>query len=136
MDIVSPEKRSWMMSKVRSQDTAPEKAVRSVIHHMGFRFRLHQKSLPGSPDIVLARHKKVVFVHGCFWHQHEGCPSATRPKSNQGFWNTKLDENVQRDKSTQSLLDQMGWKCLVVWECDLANYDGLVGKLKMFLDGD
>ena len=110
--------------------------MRSLIHRLGFRFSLHKGSLPGSPDIVLTRHKKVVFVHGCFWHQHDGCPSARKPKTNQGFWNAKLDDNVRRDKSTQRLLDQMGWKCLVVWECDLVNYDGLVGKLKIFLDVD
>ena len=136
MDIVSPQKRSWMMSRVRSRDTAPEKAVRSLVHQMGFRFRVHKRSLPGSPDIVLARHKKVVFVHGCFWHQHKGCPSASKPKSNQGFWNAKLEENVRRDKSSQGALDQMGWKSLVVWECDLTNYDGLIGKLEKFLDVD
>ena len=134
MDIVSPEQRSWMMSRIRNRNTAPEKAVRSVIHQMGFRFSLHKGSLPGKPDIVLTRHKKVVFVHGCFWHQHDGCPSAKKPQSNQDFWNAKLDDNVQRDKYTQRLLDQLGWKCLVVWECDLANYGSLVGKLEKFLD--
>ena len=125
-----------MMSRVRSRNTAPEKAVRSLIHQMGFRFSLHKGSLPGTPDIVLTRQKKVVFVHGCFWHQHDGCPSAKKPKSNQEFWNAKLNDNVRRDRSTQRLLNQMGWECLVVWECDLANYDALVGKLKVFLDVD
>ena len=105
-----------------------------MLHRMGLRFSLHKSSLPGSPDIVLTRHKKIIFVHGCFWHQHENCPSAKKPKSNQEFWNTKLDENVRRDKSTQHLLSQLGWKCLVVWECDLANYDCLVGRLKKFLN--
>ena len=120
LDTVSPQQRSWMMSQVRSRDTIPEKAVRSLIHRMGFRFRLHKSGLPGKPDIVLARHKKVIFVHGCFWHQHENCPSAKRPKSNQVFWNTKLDENIQRDKSTERTLEQSGWRVQVVWECDLA----------------
>lgn len=133
MDIVSPEKRSWMMSRVQNRNTAPEKAVRSVIHRLGYRFSLHNRTLPGNPDIVLTRHKKVVFVHGCFWHQHDGCSSAKKPKTNQEFWNTKLDENVRRDKSVQYLLGQLGWKCLVVWECDLANHDRLVGTLKKFL---
>lgn len=123
-----------MMSRVRSRDTAPEKAVRSLIHQMGFRYRLYKRGLPGSPDIVLTRHKKVVFVHGCFWHQHKGCPSAAKPKSNQEFWNAKLDENVRRDRSNQGALNQSGWESLVVWECELTDHDSLIGKLKIFLD--
>lgn len=123
-----------MMSQVRSRDTAPEKVVRSAVHRMGFRFRLHNSRLPGNPDIVLARHKKVILVHGCFWHQHEDCRSASRPKSNQAYWNSKLDENVRRDVSNQRKLAQLGWRLLVVWECDLKRRDQLLGKLKQFLD--
>ena len=133
MDIVSAEKRSWIMSRVRSRDTAPEKAVRSAIHRMGFRFSLHRKSLPGNPDIVLARHKKVVFVHGCFWHQHKNCPSAKRPQSNQEFWDTKLDSNLKRDIVNHQRLRGLGWNSLVIWECDLKHKEDLDGRLEEFL---
>ena len=108
--------------------------MRSIIHRMGFRFSLHNKRLPGNPDIVLTRHKRIVLVHGCFWHQHHDCPKAKRPTSNKGFWNDKLDANVRRDDLTQRLLTQLGWRCLVVWECEVANNDCLIRKMEKFLD--
>jgi len=121
------------MAKVRSQDTKPEVLVRSLIHRMGFRFRLHNKHLPGNPDIVLPRHKKIVFVHGCFWHQHEGCPHAARPASNIAYWNKKLDGNVRRDRANLEKLAALGWRVLVIWECETRNREQLILRLQEFL---
>ncbi len=132
-DVFSPEQRSEIMAKVRSQDTKPEVLVRSLIHRMGFRFRLHNKHLPGNPDIVLPRHKKIVFVHGCFWHQHEGCPHAARPASNIAYWNKKLDGNVRRDKANLEKLAALGWSVLVIWECETRNREQLILRLQEFL---
>lgn len=131
-DVFSPEQRSEIMAKVRSQDTKPEVLVRSLIHRMGFRFRLHNKHLPGNPDIVLPRHKKIVFVHGCFWHQHEGCPHAARPASNIAYWNKKLDGNVRRDKANLEKLAALGWRVLVIWECETRNREQLILRLQEF----
>ena len=125
-----------MMSRVRDRDTTPEILVRSTIHRMGFRFRLRRKDLPGNPDIVLPRHKKIVFVHGCFWHQHPGCSAAKRPQSNKEFWNAKLDANVVRDERNKSLLEQMGWYLLVLWECELKVSTRLNESLGDFLGDD
>ncbi len=132
-DVFSPEQRSEIMAKVRSQDTKPEVLVRSLIHRMGFRFRLHNKHLPGNPDIVLPRHKKIVFVHGCFWHQHEGCPHAARPASNIAYWNKKLDGNVRRDRANLEKLAALGWRVLVIWECETRNREQLILRLQEFL---
>ena len=98
MDVFSPEKRSQVMSRIRSKDTKPEKIIRSILHKLGFRFRINRKDLPGKPDIVLPKYKTVIFVHGCFWHQHEGCKKSSRPKSNVDFWDRKLSANLMRDK--------------------------------------
>ncbi len=132
-DVFQPEERSRIMAKVRGKDTSPEKFVRSLIHRMGYRFRLHSKDLPGKPDIVLPRHKKVVFVHGCFWHQHEGCPHAARPTSNTEYWNKKLDRNVIRDRESVQKLEYLGWNVLVIWECETRDQERLIEKLKNFL---
>ncbi len=121
------------MAKVRGEDTLPEKLVRSLIHRMGYRFRLHLKDLPGKPDIVLPRHKKVIFVHGCFWHQHEGCPHAARPASNIEYWNKKLDRNMIRDRENMQKLEYLGWKVLVIWECETRDQERLIQTLKTFL---
>lgn len=107
------------MSQVRNKDTIPEKTVRSIVHRMGFRFRLHNKTLPGKPDIVLSRHKKIILVHGCFWHQHSGCSASKRPTSRTKYWNEKLDDNVNRDKINYVRLRNLGWRVLVVWECQV-----------------
>ena len=123
-----------MMSQVRSTNTEPEKAVRSLVHSIGYRFRLHHNGLPGTPDIVLSRHKKIILVNGCFWHQHENCASAKRPKSNRQFWDTKLERNIKRDKLNQRLLAQLGWAVLVVWECDLDQPSNFLQTLRAFLD--
>ncbi|MDW8391873.1 MAG: DNA mismatch endonuclease Vsr [Oscillochloridaceae bacterium] len=135
-DVFTPEERSRVMAKVRGQDTNPEKIVRSLIHRMGYRFRLHVKDLPGKPDIVLPRHRKVVFVHGCFWHQHPGCEHAARPGSNTEYWNKKLDRNVMRDREHLERLLYLGWKVLIVWECELKDLDQLVEKLRRFLSDE
>ncbi|MFQ3632782.1 very short patch repair endonuclease [Roseiflexus sp.] len=132
-DVFQPEERSRIMSRVRAEDTSPEKLVRSLIHRMGYRFRLHVKDLPGKPDIVLPRRKKVIFVHGCFWHQHEGCPHAARPTSNTEYWNKKLDRNIIRDREHLQKLEYLGWNVLIVWECETRDREQLTEKLRRFL---
>lgn len=119
MDVFSPEKRSQVMSRIRSKDTKPEKIIRSILHKQGFRFRINRKDLPGKPDIVLPKYKTVIFVHGCFWHRHEGCKYAYTPKSNIDFWNKKFSSNLQRDKNIQNKLRKSGWKVLTIWECEI-----------------
>lgn len=119
MDIWSKEKRSYVMSRIRSKDTSPEKKARSLLHQMGYRFRLHVKSLPGQPDIVLPRYKKVIFVHGCFWHLHKGCRDGTIPKTQHEKWKAKLERNVERDKLHTKELREKGWEVLVLWECEI-----------------
>lgn len=121
MDIYSKEKRSEIMSKVRSSGTKPEVLVRKKLHSLGFRFRLKGKSLPGKPDVVLPKYKTVVFVHGCFWHHHKGCGKSKLPTSNVEFWETKIFENVRRDTKIKSQLKKLGWRVLVIWECETKN---------------
>lgn len=116
------------MSKVHSKNTKPELKIRSLLHKLGFRFRLHRKELPGCPDITLPKFKTVIFVHGCFWHQHPGCKKATIPKNNHNFWLAKLNENIQRDKKHISQLKELGWKVIIVWECDIKKDLGEVTK--------
>jgi DNA mismatch endonuclease (patch repair protein) len=141
MDKITAEHRSWNMSRIRSRDTKPEVLVRSILHNMGFRFRLNgvvskkiysKGILPGKPDIVLIKYKTIIFVHGCFWHQHEGCNRANIPKSNQEYWIPKLLKNKERDLALYDLLNQLGWKVIVIWECELKseNIDVLKSKLK------
>lgn len=117
MDIVSQQTRSKMMASVKSRNTKPEMLVRSLLHRLGYRFRLHRKDLPGKPDIVLPKYKKIIFVHGCFWHQHPGCPKSNRPTTRRAFWEKKLNENVERDKTIVRDLRDAGWSVHVVWEC-------------------
>lgn len=132
-DVFSKEKRSWIMSRVKGRDTKPEILVRSFVHRMGFRFRLHRRDLPGNPDIVLPRHGKIIFVHGCFWHGHKQCRRSKRPTTNKVFWNKKLDENIERDKRFRRKLRRMGWKVLIVWQCETRKPEKLIGKLERFL---
>lgn len=132
-DIVSRSKRKEMMSKVKQRHTKPEIAVRKLLHRLGYRFRLHSKKLPGTPDIVLPKYKSVIFVHGCFWHQHEGCRKARRPTSNVEFWNEKLDKNIERDKRKESELKDLYWKVLTVWDCEIKDESTLIEKIKLFL---
>ena len=114
-DKFTPEERSRIMSRVHGRDTKPVKIVRILLHAMWHRFRLHRKDLPVKPDVVLPKHKKAVFIPGCFWHGHVGCPRAARPTSNIGFWNKKIDGNITRDAAAQKKLTALGWKHLVVW---------------------
>jgi DNA mismatch endonuclease (patch repair protein) len=116
-DIVSAAVRSAMMSHIRGKNSRPELALRRQLFASGYRFRLHRRDLPGSPDIVLPKHRAVVFVHGCFWHRHEGCPKATTPSSNAAFWRTKFTANVRRDAAAIDQLVVLGWRVAVVWEC-------------------
>ena len=118
-DTISKERRSWNMSRIRGKNTKPELIVRSMLHRMGYRFRLHRKNLPGCPDIVLPKHRTVIFVHGCYWHRHPRCRYAYEPKSRTEFWNRKFQENVKRDKKNQAQLEELGWRVRVVWECEV-----------------
>jgi len=113
------EQRSRNMSAIKSKNTKPEIAVRKLLHSMGYRFRLHRKDLPGSPDIVLPKYKTVIFVHGCFWHRHENCKYASIPKTRKEFWESKFKANVKRDKEIQEKIKNIGWKSVVIWECEL-----------------
>ncbi|MBK9118188.1 MAG: DNA mismatch endonuclease Vsr [Phycisphaerales bacterium] len=130
MDRITSEHRSWNMSRIRGKDSGPERAVRSLLHREGFRFRLHQRSLPGTPDIVLPRYRSVVFVHGCFWHRHAGCRFAYTPKSRQAFWSEKFRSNQARDARVVSELEAAGWRVLVVWECELRDMEQLAARLR------
>jgi DNA mismatch endonuclease (patch repair protein) len=129
MDSLSKEHRSWNMSQIRSKDTSPEKIVRSMLHDMGYRFRLHRKDLPGKPDIVLPKYKTVIEVRGCFWHRHKGCKEATMPKSNQDFWLEKFSKNVKRDRKNERKLKALGWKVIVIWECEIKDEEKLASRL-------
>ena len=113
------------MSKIRSKDTKPELRVRRALHARGFRYRLHRRDLPGNPDIVLARFQACIFVHGCFWHGHEGCPDATSPKTNEDYWRSKITRNRERDHESQTALKNIGWKVLVIWECETRTMEKL-----------
>jgi DNA mismatch endonuclease (patch repair protein) len=119
MDIVSKEIRSRMMAGIRSRDTSPEMKVRRLLHRHGFRYRLHQKDLPGKPDLVLPRYRVCIFVHGCFWHRHPGCRFATTPSTRPEFWQSKFDQNVARDTRNKNALLTMGWRVLELWECGI-----------------
>jgi DNA mismatch endonuclease (patch repair protein) len=130
VDRLTPEHRSWNMSRIRSSNTKPERMVRSLLHRMGYRFRLNRKDLPGTPDIVLPRHKAVVLVHGCYWHRHPGCRYAYTPKSRVEFWQAKFDANVERDKRVEAELVALGWRVFTVWECEVKSGDGLIERLQ------
>lgn len=118
VDRLSHARRSWNMSRIRSGDTKPEKVLRSLLHSMGYRYRLHRAELPGKPDIVLPKYKTVIFVNGCFWHRHAGCKNAAIPKTNTEFWISKLTHNVERDRQKKAALEILGWQVITVWECE------------------
>jgi len=122
MDKVSKEQRSENMRRIRSINTTPELQVRKALFSLGYRFRLHSTKLIGKPDIVLPKYKLAIFVHGCFWHRHENCKEASRPKTNSEFWEKKLLGNVQRDKNNAEKAKEAGWKVVVVWECELKKH--------------
>lgn len=119
VDSLTPERRSEVMSRIRSTDTKPEMRVRRLAYALGYRYRLHRKDLPGRPDLVFPGRRKVIFVHGCFWHQHLGCPAGRIPKSRPEFWEPKLQKNRQRDAANKRELVVAGWQVLVLWECQL-----------------
>lgn len=122
-DRITKQRRSWNMSRIRAKDTKPELAVRSLLHRLGFRFRIHVKRLPGCPDIVLSRLRTVVFVNGCFWHRHKNCKFAYSPKSRKAFWEEKFKANVTRDRQLQRKLGKLGWTVHVIWECQTHKVD-------------
>lgn len=132
MDVFAADKRSWVMQRIRGKDTGPERVVRSALHLLGYRFRLHRKDLPGKPDIVLPRWKRAIFVHGCFWHQHPGCKLAVMPTTNAEFWRKKLGDNVRRDDEQITRLRDLGWRVLVIWECETERQDLFLQKLEEF----
>jgi DNA mismatch endonuclease (patch repair protein) len=121
-DFLTPAERSERMSRIRGKDTRPELALRKILHSLGLRYRLHGVGLIGKPDIVFSRYKTVIFVHGCFWHRHAGCSIATTPKTNTSFWIEKFNKNVLRDARVVSALENLGWKVIIVWECELNSY--------------
>ena len=125
MDRLTPERRSWLMSRVRARDTSAEMRVRRAAHGLGLRYRLYRRDLPGTPDLVFPKHRVVVFVHGCFWHRHPGCKKATSPKSRVGFWQSKFDRNVARDRQTVEELESLGWKVAIIWECETKDAEAL-----------
>ncbi len=135
VDNLLPSSRSLLMSKVRSQDTVPELVVRRTTHALGFRFRLHSRSLPGTPDIVLPKYRSVIFVHGCFWHGHRRCRKSKRPTTNISFWDEKLGKNERRDKSNILKLRKLGWRVLVIWECQTHRLLALENLISRFLTG-
>ena len=133
MDHVLPEKRSRNMAAIQSTNTKPELAVRRLVHGMGYRYRLHAKELPGKPDIVFPSRKKIVFVHVCFWHHHQGCRYATSPKTRMNFWNEKFAQNVARDRRNRLALKKAGWTVMIVWQCELKNSEKLARRIDGFL---
>ena len=135
-DRITPKHRSWNMSRIRRADTKPEKLVRSVLHRMGYRFRVNQGQLPGSPDIVLKKHRVVIFVHGCYWHRHPGCKYAYTPKSRTDFWDEKFRQNTERDRRVHGLLENAGWRVAVIWECDTRSASSLEDRLRSIFDDD
>lgn len=135
VDRLAPEARSRNMAAIRGKDTAPELAVRRMLHAMGYRFRLHRRDLPGRPDIVLPRHGKAIEVRGCWWHRHPdpACPNLAAPKTRPEFWQAKFAANVARDQRNEAALAALGWDLLVIWECEIRRGDDLASRLAMFL---
>lgn len=131
-DKISKARRSWVMSRVSGKNTKPERLVRSLLHRLGYRFTINgpkNKRLPGRPDIVLPARGAVVFVHGCFWHRHPGCKTATTPQSNVEYWQAKFARNTQRDRENEQRLQQAGWQVITIWECQLKDLDSVAARL-------
>jgi DNA mismatch endonuclease (patch repair protein) len=135
MDDV-PDARRRLMANVRSANTKPEMIVRRIAHALGYRYRLYVRSLPGSPDLVFPRKRKVIFVHGCFWHRHEGCSRTTFPKTRADYWNAKFSANVARDAAQATALCGLGWSVLAIWECETRDLPALQKKISRFLSND
>ena len=134
-DTLTPSERSERMARIRGRDTRPERRVRSILTDLGFRYRLQYSKLPGRPDIAFPGRRKVIWVHGCFWHRHTGCALARLPKSRLDFWKPKLEENRSRDLRNETEVREAGWDTLVVWECELSDESALVARLRGFLNG-
>ena len=133
-DTLTKEQRSARMALIKAKDTKPELLVRRLVHGLGYRYRLHKKGLPGRPDLVFGWRKKVIFVHGCFWHQHLNCRYARMPKSKTGYWSEKLTGNRERDVANVRRLESMGWRSLIIWECELKNLPKITKKIADFLE--
>lgn len=133
-DHQTQQQRSHNMARIRGKDTQPELRVRSALHRLGCRFRLHRQDLPGTPDIVLPKYRAVVFVHGCFWHRHPGCPRSFTPATRPEFWRAKLDRNVARDAENRRALECAGWRVVVIWECETRDQDALQRQLRWLVD--
>lgn len=134
MDTLTPEDRSEVMRRVRSKDTKPEKQLRSALHRAGFRFRLHRRSLPGAPDIVFPGRRKVIFMHGCFWHSHRCRESSRLPQTNRLYWITKLEATKRRDARNRCRLAALGWRSMTVWECELRAMEKVLKRATRFLE--
>lgn len=133
-DIMDQKQRSALMARIRGRDTTPELTVRRIAHQMGLRFRLHREDLPGRPDLVFPKHRLAVFVHGCFWHRHEGCRYASTPKTRQAFWAEKFAANVARDARQEAALKERGWRVLIIWQCETGNEAGVMHRLTALIN--
>ena len=134
VDSLTDRQRSDLMSRIRGKDTKPEMRVRRLVHGMGYRYRLHAKGLPGRPDLVFRPRRKIIFVHGCFWHRHSGCSANRIPKTRADFWRAKLDRNVERDRRNDAALRADGWGVLVIWECETkSDHEQLAQRIRAFL---
>lgn len=133
-DVFTPAERSAIMARIKGQNTKPEILVRKLVHSLGYRFRLHQNTIPGKPDLALPRHKKIIFVHGCFWHGHVGCVRATLPSTNIEFWKNKILGNKDRDARVRRKLRRGGWQVLVIWQCQTKSIESLTERLKLFFE--
>lgn len=136
MDRLDPERRSENMRRVKGKDTGPELTVRRALHALGRRFSLHRKDLPGKPDIVLAKDRLAIFVHGCFWHRHENCPRTSMPSTREEFWEAKFTRTVERDAKQQAALRAIGWRAEVIWECETRDGDRLNERLRCIIESD
>lgn len=136
MDTLTPDQRSERMSRIKGKNSKPEMVVRRLVHGMGYRYRLHRKDLPGKPDLVLPRHRTVIFVHGCFWHRHhdDACTLARMPKSRLEFWEPKLEANRLRDIRNKDALEALGWRVLTVWECEVKEPSGIADRIRSILE--
>ena len=132
-DTVDSATRSAIMARVRARDTKPEMIVRRIAHGLGFRFRLHRRDLPGSPDLVFPRHKAVIMVHGCFWHRHAGCKYATTPRTREGYWKNKFHGNVVRDRRNEAELSDLGWRVMTIWECETRDPEAVAERIRAHL---
>lgn len=133
MDTLTKKQRSWNMSRIKSRNTQPEKIVRKFISKRGIKYRLHVKKLPGKPDIAIDRKKKVIFINGCFWHQHKGCKRRAMPKTNIKYWLPKLKRNAEKQKQDIKQLEKKDWKAYIIWECEAKNKNRLIKKLRKIL---